>query len=920
MAEAVLLALAKIGIILAEEASRAFISELSEEATNLKELPRNVKRIEKELNMMNGVIKDLGTSDIKKNVVKCWIAEVRKVAYRVEDVMDKYLYHAHQMQEEGKVKMFFTKGTKYTKIFKVVAEEIVEIKDEIQHVNTLRSWPVAAENMRPQKGADIERHRPGGWLPELIKDEDLVGVEENRRKLTGWLYSNEPQSTVITVSGMGGLGKTTLVRNVYDREKVNFPNHAWVVVSQTYNVEDLLRQLLTKVADKEQSPPENMHKMDAYQLTEKIKEKLEDRKFLLVLDDVWDKEAYTQMRNAFQNLRTSRIVITTRKEDVASLAFEKCRLQLHPLGKADSFNLFCRRAFNNRIDCKCPPKLRELATSIVQRCQGLPLAIVSMGGLLSSRQPTEYAWSQAYDQLRNEMSKNDHIRAILNLSYHDMPGDLRNCFLYCSMFPEDYPMSRETLVRLWVAEGFAEKKDSSEPEDVAEGNLMELIRRKMLEVVESDELGRVNTCKMHDIVRDLALSVAKEEMFGTASDNGTMTQLDTEVRRFSTCKWKDDSAPRVSFPHLRTLLSLEAVSSSTSMLNSIFSGSNYLSVLELQDSAISEVPTSIGNLFNLRYIGLRRTNVCKLPECIENLSNLQTLDMKQTQIVKLPRGIVKVKKLRHLIAERYADEKRTEFRYFIGVEAPKRLSGLEELQTLQTVQASKELAEQLEKLTKLQNLWIDNISATNCAKLFTALSKMPLLSSLLLSACDEKEVLCFQNLNPISKKFHRLIVRGQWATGTLELPIFQNHCKNLRYLALSWCQLGEDPLRVLGLHVPNLTYLKLNNMDSANRLIITAGSFPKLKTIVLKLMPNVNRLKIADDALPVIEGLYIDSLPGLDRVPVGIENLLSLKKLWLLNLHQDFKADWIHREMHRKMQHVPDLRVSEWSATSSFDE
>uniref|UniRef100_A0A0E0BGZ8 Uncharacterized protein n=1 Tax=Oryza glumipatula TaxID=40148 RepID=A0A0E0BGZ8_9ORYZ len=911
MAEAVLLALAKIGIILAEEASRAFISELSEEATNLKELPRNVKIIEKELNMMNGVIKDLGTSDIKKNVVKCWIAEVRKVAYRVEDVMDKYLYHAHQMQEEGKVKMFFTKGTKYTKIFKVVADEIVEIKDEIQHVNTLRSWPVAAENMRPQKGADIERHRPGGWLPELIKDEDLVGVEENRRKLTGWLYSNEPQSTVITVSGMGGLGKTTLVRNVYDREKVNFPNHAWVVVSQTYNVEDLLRQLLTKVADKEQSPPENMHKMDAYQLTEKIKEKLEDRKFLLVLDDVWDKEAYTQMRNAFQNLRTSRIVITTRKEDVASLAFEKCRLQLHPLGKTDSFNLFCRRAFNNRIDCKCPPKLKELATYIVQRCQGLPLAIVSMGSLLSSRQPTEYAWSQAYDQLSNEMSKNDHIRAILNLSYHDMPGDLRNCFLYCSMFPEDYSISRETIVRLWVAEGFAEKQDSSEPEDVAEGNLMELIRRNMLELVESDELSRVSTCKMHDIVRDLALDVAKEEMFGSARDNDTMRNLHTEVRRFSTCRWKDVGTPRsrMSFPHLRTLLSLEAVSSFTNMLNSILSASNYLTVLELQDSAISEVPASIGNLFNLRYIGLRRTNVQKLPECIGNLSNLQTLDIKQTKIVKLPRGIVKVKKLRHLLADRCADEKQLEFRYFVGVEAPKGLSDLGELQTLETVEASKELAEQLEKLMNLQSVWIDNISAIHCAKLFSTLSKIPLLSSLLLSACDKKEELCFQNLKPISTKLHKLIIRGRWATGTLKCPIFNDHGKNLRYLALSWCQLGEDPLGVLAPHVPSLTYLSLNNMNSAKTLTLSAGSFPNLKTMVLKHMPDVNQLVVAGGALPVIEGLYIVSLPELERVPQGIETLRSLKKLWLLNLHKYFKSHWTDGEMHQKMQHVPDLRV-----------
>ncbi|BAT13307.1 disease resistance protein RPM1-like [Oryza sativa Japonica Group] len=647
MAEAVILAISKIGTTLGEEATKAVLAKLSEKVTNLKNLPRNVK--------------------------------------------------------------------------------------------DLMKWSLSAELMSPKTPSDIERQISGGCLPEFIKDEDLVGVEENRRKLTGWLYSNEPHGTVITVSGMGGLGKTTLVKNVYDREKGNFPAHAWIVVSKTYDVEELLCTLLMKVAYREQSPAANMNKMDVYELTDKIKKKLEDSKCLIVLDDVWDHEAYTMMRNAFQNLQESRIVITTRKEEVAALASSKYRLDLQPLGNTDSFNLFCRRAFHGRTGC--PKDLMEVATSIVKRCQGLPLAIVSMGSLLSSRKQTEYAWNQTYSQLRNEMIKNDHVRAILNLSYHDMPGDLRNCFLYCSMFPEDYSMSRESLVRLWVAQGFVVRKDGNKPEDVAEGNLMELIHRNMLEVVENDELSRVSTCKMHDIVRNLALDVAKEEMFGSASDNGTMTQLDTEVRRFSTCGWKDDSAPRVSFPHLRTLLSLQAVSSSTSMLNSIFSRSNYLSVLELQDSEISEVPTSIGNLFNLRYIGLRRTNVCKLPECIENLSNLQTLDIKQTKIVKLPRGIVKVKKLRHLIADRYADEKRTEFRYFIGVEAPKGLSGLEELQTLETVQASKELAEQLEKLTKLQNLWIDNISATNCAKIFTALSKMPLLSSLLLSACDEKEVL-----------------------------------------------------------------------------------------------------------------------------------------------------------------------------------
>ncbi|KAG8089443.1 hypothetical protein GUJ93_ZPchr0011g27411 [Zizania palustris] len=907
MAEAVVLVVSKIGTTLTEEATKAVIAKLSEKVTNLKELPRNVTRIEKELNMMNNVIQDLGTLDIRKNAIRGWVAEVRKLAYNVENIMDKYLYYAHQMQEEGKV-MKFGIRTKYIKFFSGVADEVVQIEKEIKHVKDLKKWSLTVEQMNPNKVADFERQGSTSYLPELTKDEDLVGIEDNRRKLTQWLYTSEPHSTVITVSGMGGLGKTTLVRNVYDREKINFPANAWIVVSQTYDVQDLLRILLRKIANREQPAAATMDRMDVYELTDEINKKLKDTKCLIVLDDVWDHEAYTKMRNAFQNLQESRIVITTRKEDVASLASSKCRLELQPLGDTDSFNLFCRRAFNNIEDCRCPSELKEVATSIVRRCQGLPLAIVSMGSLMSSRKETEYVWNLTYNQLKDEMLKNDNVRAILNLSYHDMPGDLRNCVLYCSMFPEDYSMSRESLVRLWVAEGFAVTKDGNNPEDVAEGNLMELIRRNMLVIDSSDELGRVSTCRMHDIMRELALSVAKEEMFGSASDNGTMMNMDTGVRRFSTYKWKDDRAPTMTFPFLRTLMSLEAVSFSTDMLNSFFSGSNYLTVLELQDSAINEVPASIGNLFNLRYIGLRRTKVHKIPDCIEKLSNLQTLDIKQTKIVKLPRGIARIKKLRHLIADRYADERRSDFRYFFGVEAPKGLSSLEELQTLETVGASIELAEQLDKLMKLQSVWIDNISAAHCTKLFTALSNMQFLSSLLLSACDEKEELCFQNLKPISK-LHKLIIRGQWATGTLKCPIFQDHGKNLRYLALSWCQLGEDPLGVLAPHVPNLTYLRLNNMSSANTLILYAGSFPKLKSIELRHMLDVNQLDIMDGALPVIEAMYIVSLTGLDRIPQGIENLHSLKKLWLVNLHKDFKAHWINKEMHQKMQHVPDLHV-----------
>uniref|UniRef100_A0A0A8XWI2 MRPR1 n=1 Tax=Arundo donax TaxID=35708 RepID=A0A0A8XWI2_ARUDO len=904
MAEAIFLALSKIGTTLADEATRVVISRLSAKATNLKVIPGKIEEIRRELVMMNTVVQRIGTSYLTDTVLKGWIAEVRVLAYRVEDVMDKLTYHVLQIMEGNFLVKYFMRANGIM-VFTEISNEILQIEKEIKQVMKLKVELLEPSRLVPDQIGYIRKQGNYGFL-ELLKDYDVVGVEDNRRLLTEWLYSNEPDNTLITVSGMGGLGKTTLVSNVYEREKASFHAHAWIVVSQSYDVGALLRRLLRKIRYIDSA---HVDRMNEYELKEEIRTRLKDGKCLIVLDDVWDKKIFLETHEAFQNHHATRVIITTRNEDVAALAPSTRRLRLQPLGSTDAFNLFCKWAFPGRKYHDCPEVLMELATDIVDRCQGVPLAITSIGSLLSSRQQTEHVWMQVYRQLRTELLKNDNVWSILNLSYHDLSADLRNCFLYCSLFPEDYTLSRENIVRLWVAEGFVVRKEQSTPEDVAEGNLMELIQRNMLEVVENDELGNVSTFKMHAILRDLALSVAREERFGSANDYGTMLMVNKEARRLSTCGWRDNSASRVKFPNLRTLVSLGTISSSPDMLFSILSESKYLTVLELQDSNIVDVPASIGNLFNVRYIGLRRTNVKSLPESIGKLSNLHTLDIKQTKIENLPRGIVKVKKLRYLLADRYADEEQSEFRFFCGVKAPRGLSNLEELQTLETVEASKDLAEQLMKLMQLRSLWIDNISSADCIMLFEVLSKMPLLSSLLLSASDEHQILCFESLKPTSTNLSRLIIRGCWAHETLESPIFLEHGRYLKYLALSWCRLCDDPLRVLASHLPNLTYLSLNRVFSPDKLVLSAGCFPHLKTLVLKRVTGVNQLKIMDDALPCIEGLYIVSCLNLETIPQGIESLTSLKKLWLLGLHRNFKRQWDEAGMQQKMQYVVELRL-----------
>ncbi|CAN6351726.1 unnamed protein product [Urochloa humidicola] len=902
MAESLLLALTKVGYCLAEQAGTSLLEHIEK----LRELPSKVRKIERELRMMNGSIRQIDTIDANELLGE-WIVEVRKLAYRVEDIMDNFTYHALQLEGESFV-LRQAKKLFYSKVFSSIACDITQIEEDIQHVVSLRERYIQFIDNNLQQAAVGDAFLPQVRFPQFVNDVDLVGMELYRNLLNEWLHTTEPNSTVITVSGMGGLGKTTLVANVYERAKSDFQAHAWIAMSKAYTVDSLLRKLIGHIGDKQEQIGSDKNIQDLRTI---LNTRLNNHKTIVVLDDVWEQRTFLDIQDAFNNVGQSRIIITTRLGDVAALAQRARRLELKPLDIKDAYDLFCKRVFANNEDHKCPVDLEKLANDIVQKCQGLPLAIVSIGILLSSRQQIASVWTQIYNQLRYQLAKDDDVQGIINLSYRDLPGELRNCFLYCSMFPQNYYLSRRNLVLLWVAEGFAVKTEESSAEEVAEGYLMELILRNMLQVVEKDELGRVSICKMHDIVRDLAISIAKKLRFGTTNDSEAITTVDTGIVRRLSATGITNINKQMRLPHLRTLIAHgnSASASSPDTLWSILLESRYLTVLELQDSNINVVPSSIGKLFNLRYLGLRGTEIKSLPHSVEKLSNLQTLDVKSTNIERLPRGIVKVKKLRHLFADSFDDKRELEFRSLRGVAAPKSLSTLQDLQTLETVEASMDLAEQLEKLTKLGSLSVDNISTDQCTTLFAAVSKLQLLSSLSLSASNEKETLCFEALRPTSNKLQRLIVKGHWAARTLECPIFQDHGGNLNYLEISWCQLGEYPLEPLSSHLQNLTYLSLNRVNSAQDFVIRAGGFPHLKTLCLKDMPDVLLLKIEVGAIPSIEALFLLSMLKLGMIPEGIEFLGSLKKLWMVNLHPDFGDRWKKHGWHQKVIHVPELRM-----------
>ena len=276
-----------------------------------------------------------------------------------------------------------------------------------------------------------------------LDEEDLVGVDGNRAKLEQWLGGDDMKCSLATLLGMGGIGKTALAANVYKKERAKFQCHAWVSISQTYSREDILRKVINEVYKDEVSVPSEIATMDFTTLEETLKSYLERNKYLIILDDVWTPKAFHDLSRALLcNGTGSRILITTREGDVSRLASsEEHILKLEILPDRKAWDLFCMKSFPRENNNECPEELEPLSKEIVGRCKGLPLAIVSIGSLLHTLETTMEDWRRINGQLGWEINNNqslEHIKNVLQLSFIYLPTYLKSCFLYCSLFPEDY--------------------------------------------------------------------------------------------------------------------------------------------------------------------------------------------------------------------------------------------------------------------------------------------------------------------------------------------------------------------------------------------------------------------------------------------------------------------------------------------------
>ncbi|KAL2509688.1 putative disease resistance RPP13-like protein 1 [Forsythia ovata] len=450
---------------------------------------------------------------------------------------------------------------------------------------------------------------------------------------------------------------------------------AWACVSDEFDVMRITKTLVES-ATKKTCDLNNLEL-----LQEKLVENLKKKKFLLVLDDVWNEKPglWEVLQVPFGvGAPGSCVIVTTRNESVASMMGTIPIYRLRELSKDDSWSLLENVAFPNK-DAHAYPGLKIIGEEIAKKCKGLPLAAKALGGLLRSKLDEDH-WN---DILHSNMwdNLNSGILPSLRLSYHYLPARLKQCFAYCSMFPKDYEFDVEKLVFLWMAEGFVQETEGNKKiEDVGRNYFDDLLSRSFFQQCSDDE----SRFLIHDLIHDLAQYVFGKICLRLEDHIDVVKKHNVPVkaRHLSYIRGPNDTffkfEPISDMKCLRTFLPLDQPLGfnfyciSGKVLGELLPELRFLRVLSLSGYQINEVPDTISNLRHLRYLDLSYTSIKELPESVSNLYNLQTLLLLGCHdLAKLPKDMGNLLKLRHLIIDQSCLEK-----------MPSRIGRLIYLQTL----------------------------------------------------------------------------------------------------------------------------------------------------------------------------------------------------------------------------------------------
>uniref|UniRef100_A0A0D3HPU4 AAA+ ATPase domain-containing protein n=1 Tax=Oryza barthii TaxID=65489 RepID=A0A0D3HPU4_9ORYZ len=786
---------------------------ITEEAILILGVEEELRKLQKRMKQIQCFISDAERRGMEDSAVHNWVSWLKDAMYDADDIIDLASFEGSKLlngHSSSPRKTTACGGLSPLSCFSNIQVRH-EIGDKIRSLNRK-----LAEIEKDKIFATLKNAQPAdkGSTSELRKtshivEPNLVGKEilkVSRNLVCHVLAHKEKKAYKLAIVGTGGIGKTTLAQKLFNDQKLkgSFNKHAWICVSQDYSPSSVLRQLLRTM--------EVQHRQEESvgELQSKLELAIKDKSYFLVLDDVWQHDVWTNLLRTPLYAATSGIILITTRQDIVAreIGVEK-QHRVDQMSPADGWELLWKSI--SIQDEKEVQNLRDIGIKIIQKCGGLPLAIKVIARVLASKDKTENEWKRILDKNVWSMAKlPKEIRGALYLSYDDLPQHLKQCFLYCIVFPEDWTIHRDYLIRMWVAEGFVEVHKDQLLEDTAEEYYYELII-----ITEKDMV--------------VIPSMGKEEI---------------KLRTFRTQQ------------------------NPVGIENTIFMRFMYLRVLDLSDLLVEKIPDCIGYLIHLRLLDLDRTCISCLPESIGALKNLQMLHLHRCKSLhSLPTAITQLYNLRRLdIVETPINQVPK------GIGRLKFLNDLEGFPVSGGSDNAKMQdgwnLEELADLSKLRWLIMINLErGTPHSGVDPFLLKEKKYLKVLNLWCTEQtdEAYLEENANNVENIFEMLtpphnlrdLVIGNFFGCRFPTWLGTTHLPSVKSVILANCKSCVH-LPPIG-QLPNLNYLKIIGASAitkigpefvgcreGNLISTEAVAFPKLEMLIIKDMPNWEEWSFVD--------------------------------------------------------------------------
>ncbi|XP_057801515.1 putative late blight resistance protein homolog R1C-3 isoform X3 [Salvia miltiorrhiza] len=786
---------------------------------------------------------------------------IADAAHAVEDVIESHIVNVIKLGRSSPNEEFLQGYV----VDAAHAAEEVNSREEVSCINFYQDLQqvieemnvINKEAMETSAEAQLQRkvsstHAGSLTSSSTVKESMMVGFDDVQLQLLDWLTGGNRNRQIIPITGMGGIGKTTLARHIFEHAlvKQHFDICAWTTISQTYNVRETLREVLKQVSGDSRDDLS-----DENELGEKLHKYLWGRRYIIILDDMWSVEVWDKMRFFFPDYNDgSRVIVTTRLANLAAKLTDSNSIGMRFLDDVCSWSLFSKTVFG---DGGFPLHLEEIGKKIVGKCKGLPLSIAVIGGLLAKSELTLEYWEHIEENLSSVVnSENDEYwLRVLKLSYDHLPAYLKPCFLYMGMFGEDKRIGVSELMRLWVSEGFLKPNINKSSKTIAKEYLKELVDRNPILVHELGKLGNIRCCKMHDLVRDLCLKEAEKQRFyyvlGQDCPRGINSQRRIVIPRSTSAMTVQDAMETMSSRARSFICHADTVPELLDF--------RFLRTLSTYNGWYSKgyLDENVFQMVNLRYLSARFRSGFQIPSSISLLWNLHTLFVScKGKPTTAPVEIWKMHQLKHV-----EFEESIMFKYAgYGMYLPDPRSGhsdvmMENLETLKGVldfNLNEEVVKRIPNIKKLRIKYTNKVmDRVKCLSYLHCLSKLESLTCIIDNGCEE----CLQSIS-----FPHSLKKLHLQCGKFDL---------------------EEILEKIG-SLPLLEKLYLEyGFFATGRWEIVDGQFPSLKYLKMHGCMNMECWTLEGSCLPCLEQLELRYMKSLEEFPSEIGEIPTLKSIEL---------------------------------------